>query len=119
MVACCSCSFICFITPPGLIFSSLRSLHEEDALFPKSVGCKAVTVLWVCGGRVAGRYLNSHDGAAKLAMTHPALSGSRVAAQLHTHRALHLMLLHLTYVYENVPLAFWVAFRPEWSPSAA
>ena len=59
---------------------------------------------------MAGRYLNSHDGAAKLARTHPALSGSCAAAQLHAHRALHLMPRHLTYVYENVPVACWVAF---------
>ena len=68
---------------------------------------------------MAGRCLNSHDGAAKLAMTHPALSGSCAAAQLHAQRALHLMPLHSTYVYESVPLACWVAFRPEWSLSAA
>jgi len=68
---------------------------------------------------VAGRYLNSHDGATKLAMTHPALSGSCVAAQLQAQRALHLMPLHSTYVYESVPLACWLAFPPEWSPSAA
>jgi len=56
------------------------------------VGDRAQGVRRARGGQVSQQL----DGAANIAMTHPALSGSCVAVQLPAHRALHLMLLHST-----------------------